>query len=374
MRIAMIGLAAMMLVGGFVQAQQPEGRLDEAFALVEAAVQRGDVPGAVGLVAQRGKIIREAAFGLSDVENKTPITPQTLCWIASITKPVTVAAAMKLVEAGKLGLDDRVEKYLPEFAEQTDRDARRQVVKIRHLMSHTSGIQPNPPSRPSLFFAQEWLGRTIGEIPPLVAKTTLEFEPGSRVHYSNAAPYVLGRIVEKQSGQPFGAFMRQAILEPAGMRDTYFAIPAAEGERAAVVYRNARNPADGKMQRSTFFRFDPNWRVEMTMPDGGLFSSPREILKFLQLFLDDDGRVLSHDSVRAMRTVQAPGWGLGWAVEADGLFHHFGSSGTSAWADPQTEVVGILFFQVQNPGATDPLQAQFRDKVRAAFRDKADAK
>jgi CubicO group peptidase (beta-lactamase class C family) len=371
MRIAILGFAAMLLAGGLVNAQQPEARLAEAFQLVDAAVRRGDVPGAVALVAHRGKVIREEAFGLCDVENKTPFTPQTLCWIASITKPVTVAAAMKLVEARQLSLDDPIEKFLPEFAEQKDREGQHQVVTIRQLMSHTSGIQANPPSRPSQFFAQEWLGRSLGEIPPLIAKTTLEFPPGSRVQYSNAAPYVLGRIVEKRSGQPFGAFVRHAILEPAGMNDTFFAIPAAEAGRAAVVYRDMRSQPDGKMQRTAFCRVDPAWKVEMTMPDGGLFSLPREIMKFLQLFLDDDGRVLSRESVRAMRSVQAPGWGLGWALEEDGLFHHFGSSGTSAWADPKTGVVGILFFQLQNPDTTSPLQAQFRDRVRAAFGDSA---
>ena len=94
------------------------------------------------------------------------------------------------------------------------------------------------------------------------------------------------------------------------MKDTYFIVPPAEAARVAVVYRDNRN------DRSTFCRWDPTWKVTMTMPDGGLFSYPREIMKFLQLFLDDEGRVLAHDTVRAMRTQEAPGWGLGWAVVA----------------------------------------------------------
>src|SRR6185436_9635836 len=107
--------------------------------------------------------------------------------------------------------------------------------------------------------------------------------------------------------------------------------------------------------------------VTMTLPDGGLFSSPREIAKFLQVFLNDDGKVLSHDSVKAMRTQQAPGWGLGWQLEADGLFSHSGSSGTSAWADPKTGVVGVLFFQLQNSEKINPLQTRFRQAVREAL-------
>jgi CubicO group peptidase (beta-lactamase class C family) len=337
-----------------------QSSLNEAFAIVQRAVAEENIPGAIALVAQRGKVVREEAFGVSDVKQKTPMTPATLCWIASITKPVTVAAAMKLVESDRLTLDDPIERYLPEFAEQKDREGKHHAVTLRQLMSHTSGIQPNPPSRPNLFFAQEWLGRRLAEIPPLIATTPLQFEPGSQVRYSNAAPYVLGRIVELRSGKPFHEFVEQSIFHPAGMNDTYFLVPPAEASRVAVVYRDAQD------ERVEFCRYDPAWRVTMTMPDGGLFSNPREILKFMQLFLDDNGRVLSRQTVRAMRTRQSAGWGLGFALEEDGLFHHFGSSGTSAWADPQTGVVGILFFQLQNASKTDPIQSRFRSAVRAA--------
>ena len=228
-------------------------------------------------------------------------------------------------------------------------------------MSHTSGIQANPPTRPSFFFEQEWLGRKIADIASEIAKTTIEFEPGSQVRYSNAAPYVLARIIELRANRPFHEYVQQAILEPAGMRDTYFIIPPSEAQRVAVVYRNARG------ERVTFFKFDPTWKVVMTLPDGGLFSSPREIAKFLQVFLADDGQVLSQASVKSMRTMQAPGWGLGWALEEGGLFTHSGSSGTSAWADPETGVIGILFCQLQNTDKVSPLQARFRRAVRDAY-------
>ena len=105
----------------------------------------------------------------------------------------------------------------------------------------------------------------------------------------------------------------------------------------------------------------------MTLPDGGLFSSPREIAKFLRVFLDNDGRVLAKETVKAMRTPQVAGWGLGWGIEEDGLFHHSGSSGVSAWADPRTGVVGVLFCQLQNPDKVNPLQAKFRELVRQEY-------
>lgn len=357
---ALIGLVQPALGHECEDSRNLPAALEAAFRLIEDAVRDNVVPGAIALVAQDGKVVREQAFGVRRLDPQAPMATDTLCWIASITKPITVAAAMQLVERGELSLDDPVEKFLPEFKEMVDRGGRNHPVTIRQLMSHTSGIQPNPPTRPPLFFEAEWMSRKLAEIPPLIARTRLEFTPGSQVRYSNAAPYVLGRIVELRSGQPFHRYVQQSILDPAGMSDTYFIIPRGAVDRAATVYRDTRQ------ERVKFCQYDAAWNVSMTMPDGGLFSSPRGILKFVQLFLDDKGDVLSHDTVRAMLTRRAPGWGLGWAIDEDGVFHHEGSSGTSAWADPKTGVVGILFFQLQSPQKTGPIQARFREAVRKA--------
>ena len=352
-------LLACLIPGQALRAEP--AALNAAFDLVEAAIEKGEIPGAIALLSKDGKVIREEAYGLADVEQKTSFTPRTICWVASITKPVTVAAAMKLVEQGRLGLDDPVEKHLPEFAEQKDKDGRHYSITVRQLMSHTSGLQANPPLRPDYFFEQEFLGRRIGEVAMALAKTPLQFPPGSKTQYSNAAPYVLARIIELRSGKPFHEHVHQTILEPAGMRDSYFIIPAAKAGRTAVVYR------DTKDKRVEFFHFNPNWKVTMTLPDGGLFSTPRDIARFLQVFLDDDETVLARSSVKAMREQQTAGWGLGWALEEKDSFHHSGSSGVSAWADPTTGIVGVLFCQLQNPAKVDPLQSRFRQAVRAAY-------
>ena len=95
--------------------EETEAKLADAFALLKRAVAQRQIPGAVALVARHGKVIREEAMGLCDIENQVPFRTDTICWLASITKPVTTAAAMKLVEEGKLRLDDAVENYLPEF-------------------------------------------------------------------------------------------------------------------------------------------------------------------------------------------------------------------------------------------------------------------
>ena len=128
--LAAFSLAAMAVS----RAAERNDSLDNAFSLIREAVEKDDVPGAIALVARGGTILRHEAYGLSDIENQRPFTTNTLCWIASITKPVTVAAAMTLVDAGKLALDDPVEKYLPEFREQRDTNGAHYVFTIRQVM------------------------------------------------------------------------------------------------------------------------------------------------------------------------------------------------------------------------------------------------
>ena len=361
--------------------------LDPAFRLVREAVEKDQVPGAVALVARGGTILRHEAYGLRDIENQLPFTTNTFCWIASITKPVTVAAAMTLVDANKLALDDPVENHLPEFREQKDTNGLHQVFTIRHLMSHTSGLVPNPPTRRSGWpiggpLDDFWLQQKLPEIVQTIARSQLRFKPGSKFEYSNSALFVLGRVIEVVSGKPYAVYVREKILAPLGMTDTYYAPPITEAKRVATIY--ARR--DGK--RETIFRFNPAVKIVNTAPDGGLFSYPAQLVPFLQMFLDNVGpssadavdgtpsardsaresvRVLSRSAVAAMLTPQPHGWGLGWSLP-EGLFLHEGSSGTLAWADPKSGVIGILFLQYRDRNESDVrLRKAFREAVQKAF-------
>jgi CubicO group peptidase (beta-lactamase class C family) len=343
-----------------------ENSLDNAFRLVREAVEQDEVPGAIALVARSGTILRHEAYGLSDIENKLLFTTNTLCWIASITKPVTVAAAMTLVDAGKLALDDPVENYLSAFREQKDTNGVHHVFTIRHLMSHTSGLVPNPPTRRSGWpiggpLDDWWLEQKLPEIVQSIARSQLRFKLGSKFEYSNSALFVLGRVIEAVSGRPYAVYVREMILVPLGMTDTHYAPAAAEANRIATIY--ARR--DGK--RETVFRFNPAVKIVNAAPDGGLFSNPAQFVPFLQMFLENDGRVLSRSAVAEMLREQAPGWGLGWSLP-DGLLQHEGSSGTLAWADPKTGVIGILFLQYRDQKEADArLRTRFRQAVRDAF-------
>jgi CubicO group peptidase (beta-lactamase class C family) len=343
-----------------------QSALDPAFRLIREAVEKDEVPGAIALVARRGAILRHEALGWSDPVGRVPFTTNTLCWIASITKPVTVAAAMVLVDQGKLALDDPIEKFLPEFKEQPDSEGKHHVVTIRHIMTHSSGLPINPPTRRSGWpiggaLDEAWLQKDWDEIMRDTARTPLRFAPGSKEEYSNGAFFVLGRIIEKVSGRPFATHVKETILDPLGMTETYFAPPKSVAPRVSPLY------AESEGQRKAIFRFNPGLKIVNTAPDGGLFSYPAQIAKFVQTFLNKDGRVLSKAAVTQMLNEQKPRRGLGWALE-DGLFLHEGSSGTLVWGDPKTGVVGALFLQFRDQkDASSRLRKQFREAVQKAF-------
>lgn len=339
----------------------PGQSLEPAFRIIEQAVADGDIPGASVLILRDGRPVATRAFGLCDIEHQRPFRSDTICWIASLTKPVTAAAAMTLVQQGRLGLDDPVEKYLPEFAEQKTSDGLHVPVTVGQLMSHSSGIQSSVPLRPRFFFVPSWYRRSLADVASAVAETKLVFKPGRQTQYSNAAPYVLGRIIEIQSGQSFGEYVQKKILDPLGMQDTGFAIPRQKVDRSAVVYRRDNR------ETVEHCRYDPQWTVGMTMPDGGLFSTPRDIARFADTFLNDGRDVLTKDSVDLMLTEQSDGYGLGWILDSPDQFSHWGSSGTLVWADRKTRTVGVLFIQIQDLRRVAELHGRFRDAVSRAM-------
>jgi CubicO group peptidase (beta-lactamase class C family) len=334
-------------------AQSLAGRFEPAFALLRQAVENGEVPGGIALVGSRDRVLRHEAFGVADPEHRIPFTEDTLCWMASITKTVTAAAAMLLVEEGRLNLDTPATKYLPEFKAHS--------FTIRQLMSHTSGLGVNPPTRaPGPLggaLQDSWLVQPIPDIVAAIDRAPLEFEPGSKVQYSNQAPFVLARVIEVVSGKPYARFVRERLLSPLGMKDSSYAPQTEQASRVAPIF----SVQNGK--RNAIFRFKPGLIVN-TAPDGGLFSNPGELVRFVRMFVLDDGSVLSKKSVREMLTTQAPGWGLGWAVR-DGYFEHRGSSGTAAWFDRGTGLIAILFFQYHDDrGTVERLQNAFWKAVR----------
>lgn len=335
--------------------------LETGFQIVEQAVSDGSIPGASLLIMQKGKVIDQRAYGVCEIDPDRPFQTDTICWIASLTKPFTATAAMKLVEQGKLQLDEPIEKYLPQFSQISTVAGNRHSITVRQLMSHSSGIPASVPLRDSFFFTQRWYDRSLVEVVDEIAKRPLDFAPGTEVHYSNAAPYVLGRIIEVTSGKTFGEFLLKEIFEPLHLTDTGFFVPAEKLNRSAVVYRRQSNTL------SVFCRHDPQWKVRMTMPDGGLFSTPADIAQFANSFLKHGPGVLSQDSVAAMLTAQNADYGLSWILDKENQFSHWGSSGTFVWADQRTEVVGVFFSQIQDYDLLAKLRNRIRDAIDETF-------
>lgn len=335
--------------------------LAPAFQIVAQAVADGRLPGATLLVMRHGTVLEQRAFGVCETNPARPFQSDTICWIASLTKPVTATAAMILVERGRLNLDENVSTYLPQFAAMATKDGRRHAVTVRHLLSHTSGIPAPVPLRERNFFNPTWLARGFPEVIDAIASRPLDFAPGTQVHYSNAAPYVVGRIVEVCSGRTFGEFVDSEILRPLRMRDTGFTVAEANLGRTAVVYRREKGVV------TEFCRVDPVWRVGMTMPDGGLFSTPLDIALFANSFLQGRSPVLNKASIDAVLSRQSEGYGLGWILDRENQFSHWGSSGTLVWADRKTGVVGVFFAQMLDYAMLEKLRNAVRDAVDRAF-------
>jgi D-alanyl-D-alanine carboxypeptidase len=171
----------------------------------EAALMAG-VPAVQIAVSERGRIIYSGAFGMSDRESATAATPRSVLQVGSITKEFTAASILRLAERGALTLDDRIEKFVPEF------NPRGATVTLRHLLSHTSGVTGLPPD--------EYAPLTREHFMTLVNAQPLAFTPGSKFSYSNSGYRLLGYAIESITGRPFADFVHSELALPLGLIDT----------------------------------------------------------------------------------------------------------------------------------------------------------
>jgi CubicO group peptidase (beta-lactamase class C family) len=353
-------------------------RLSRIRPRLQAFVDEGKAAGMVTLVARHGKIAAVEAIGFQDRESKTPMRADTLFQILSITKPMTCAAVMILVDEGQLALVDPVEKYLPEFknltvavapgsaevdpSTATTQSKPSRAITIHDLMTHVSGLISGPPRG---FRRSE---HSLAELASAVAKEPLRFQPGTRWAYSSMGIVALARIVEVRTGQPFEEFMAKRLFAPLQMNDTHFFIPADKEHRLAALYTET----DGVLVRNTQDRFRRG--AKAPQPDSGLYSTAADVARFLQMMMNrgilDGQRILSPAAVELMTLVHTGdlkagffpgcGFGLGWAVVREPIgtyrYHSIGSYGhgggyrTYGWVDPAKDVVGVFLCQRTNGG------------------------
>jgi len=342
-------------------------------------VEKKRISGSVTLVARHGKIVAVDAVGLADIDAKKPMAPDTLFWIASMTKPITATAFMILVDEGKVSVDDEVSKYIPEFAKTAHKDGTlpKKPITLRHLLTHTSGLgnptfdkNPNP---------------TLAEVAVNIAGQSLLFEPDAKWQYGGGSNIsVIGRVIEIVSGKSYQAFLQERIFDPLGMTDTGFWPDAKQRQRLARIYKPGAAKGTLEATGASFINAEEKDKTRFPNPSGGLFSSARDLFVFHQMVLNSGEyggkRIVSKNAVDVMTRVHTKhitvglgagrGWGLGWAVSTAEpcKFGHGGAFGTQAHADPGPGLVMIMLVHRSGfPGNDGPsLQGAFEKIVQSA--------
>lgn len=355
--------------------------LERAYAILDTAVQRGELMGAAVQVARRGVALPPRAFGRRALAAGGPqVTPETIFLLASITKPMVVAAAMLLVERGKLALDDLVADVVPGFGQNG-----KGGVRVRHLMTHTSGLPDQLPDNLALRARRAPLSEFVRR----TCETRLLFLPGTHISYQSSGIAMLGEIARRIEGVSLPEFMRREIFQPLGLRGTSlgardewmdriseYRIPGASG------YGDAADT--GWNWNSTYWR-------KLGAPWGGMLSTVEELTALLRMFLSGGKlgviRVLSEATAEAMasdhtsvmpdvpeREKLAQRWGLGWRLNAEvspfgdllcrDAHGHLGATGTVAWIDPERDLTFV--FLTNDPKAANRLRSRVSNAVVAA--------
>jgi CubicO group peptidase (beta-lactamase class C family) len=334
--------------------------LDDAFARVDRRATDGRYPGAVALVARRGVIVGERAFGVRLAGSTEATTTDTLYDLESMTKVLaTATAAMILVSRGKLSLTAPVAKYLPEFATND-----KAGVLVRDLLRYSSGLPVDN---------QKVDTNDIDAIWKFMLDTPLEYPTGSMVEYSDLGYRILGRLIETVAGKDLDAFAKQEIWGPLGMSDTTYNPSAALVPRCAATGPGSDLLRPGPLRGSV--QDDQDWKVGGIVGCDGVFATARNVAIFSQMILNGgsygDVRILPKRLVASMVANQTPqvtetatdldpttnllltpkGYGFelwthrfspGGMRLTPGSYGKSGGAGTFMWIDPKRELIAIL--------------------------------
>ena len=379
-------------------------RLGRIKTVLQREVDAERMPGAVIMIARKGKLVYSEAIGFQDKAAGKPMPKDAIFRIYSMTKPLASVAAMMLVEEGRIQLTDPVSKYLPAFATmevlakdkegKTIREPARRQITIQDLLRHTAGLAYGEFSavpelkaayaeaklfQPGGIVAESRL-ITPDQFTSGIAKAPLVHQPGTNWEYSMSVD-VLGRVVEAVSGQRLSAFLDERLFRPLKMVDTSFVVPAAKYSRIAEPL--AKNPLTGAANDVMLdVKLDPL----NDSGGGGAASTAADYLRFCQMMLDggklDGKRYLSPTTVKLMAsdhlgtrtaTPFSPGallmgvegytFGLGFMVRtgaglaavpgSEGEYMWAGAGGTFFWIDPKEQLAVV--YMAQTPGAIRPV-------------------
>jgi methyl acetate hydrolase len=381
--IAALVMMPITLATGSAQAQnsstRPTALIDQR---LQEAVARKDVPGVVALVTNRKGVIYQGAFGVADVATGRPLSADALFRIASMTKAVTSTAAMQLIEQGRFALEDPVEKYLPEMAKLPVFDSfdpktgnyhlhlTSKPITVRHILTHTSGL------------GYPFTSATLRDFKPRAGESyadgPLLFEPGERWHYGTSTD-IVGRLVEKVSGQKLEDYYRQHIFTPLKMTDTSYNVPEAKAARLVAGQQRDGERMDGTIVKQAV---QPGLAIAAPIGGGGLASTASDYGRFVRMLLNggelEGARVLKAETVALMGqnhigAVSVPAlksalprsadfsfiadgrdkWGLGFLITTDhvpgkrsaGSLSWGGINNTYFWVDPSRGIAGVIMMQ-----------------------------
>ena len=340
-------------------------------AAMQDMVAKQEIAGAVTAVVTLDRTLHLESTGHADLASNRLMTPDTLFWIASMTKPVTGVAIMMLQDEGKLKLTDPVANYIPEFAGLKSPSGQPANLTIIQILTHTSGLgEASGPAAQS--------ASTLADLVPVWLAAKMQFEPGAQWKYCQSGINLAGRIVEVVSGLSFDAFLQRRLFDPLGMTDTTFYPTKAQRARLATAY--AKNKDVGLVPVPPRAGFGAP--EHPPQGNGGLFSTPQDYARFCQLLLGQgtvgSQRLLSPAAVKSLASIHTGeiptgffqteqwgkrganyGWGVGTCILrtphpghgemlSPGSYGHGGAWGTQAWIDPVRGVAYLLFVQRSN--------------------------
>src|SRR5256885_8638517 len=214
-------------------------RLPGIDAAMQEMIAKNEIAGAVTVVVKEDKVLHLECTGYADVAAKRPMTPDTLFWIASMTKPITGTAIVMLQDEGKLNVADPVAKYLPGFADLKTPSGKPANLTITQILTHTSGL--GEASGPD---AQK--AKTLADLVPLWLAAPMQYEPGEKWKYTQSGINAAARIVEVVSGMTFDAFLQKRLFDPLGMKHTTFYLTPESRSRLVTAY--AKNKETGLLE------------------------------------------------------------------------------------------------------------------------------
>ncbi len=347
-----------------------------------------EIPGVVAVAASGNEIVYEGAFGKRDLSKDDPMTLDSVFWIASMTKAVTTAGAMQLVEQGKLALDEPIGKVLPDLAspqvlEGFDAKGEAKLrpakgaITLRHLMTHTAGFCYELWNSDKATYLEKTGTPGITTCQNAALKTPLASDPGTRWEYGTNIDFV-GKAVEAASGKRLDAYLRDNLFTPLGMNDTGFKITDSMRKRLVGMHVRA---ADGTLSPLPFeLEQDP----EFHMGGGGLYGTAGDYIKFCQMILNkgkgngnqvlrpETVAVMSQNHIGALNVTkmvsaapiytndvdlypdQAKKWGLSFLINtaktAEGRSPNSlawaGLANTYFWVDPTRDIAGVILMQL----------------------------